>query len=193
MYTVLMIIPVGFAQASFLHNLIGSDKKAVCTFGVELQGTDFGENRAADLAGIWETRVMPQMTDVWVFDRATLKYGPVSTGPTFESVSTTQGGASGDSTTPQVATLVRKTTALGGRKNRGRLYVPGVPEAQVGPTGALTSTYRTTLQTLWTGVLSDLATANMPMVILHASSSDPTTVASLVVDEEVATQRRRLR
>lgn len=188
-----MIIPVGFAQVAHHHQMIGTDKKGVVTYGVELQGVDFGENRVVTLHDLWETAYVPALPSTWSFVRTTLKYGPVSTGPTYEHLEPIQGGTTGDAAPPNVTTLVKKGTSFGGRANRGRFYPPGVAEANVGPSGQIASGYLSGQQTKWTDFLTALAAADMPMVILHSASSDPTPVTRLVLDEEAATQRRRLR
>lgn len=98
------------------------------------------------------------------------------------------------SVTPNVALLVRKRTALGGRKNRGRFFIPwSVREDQVDEGGIIAAADVTTAQNAVTTTLSTLQTANLPMVILHqADSAVPPLVTSLTVDALVATQRRRL-
>lgn len=98
------------------------------------------------------------------------------------------------SVTPNVSLLVKKRTALGGRKNRGRFFIPwAVREDQVDEGGIISSLDLTTAQNAMNAVLAQSATSNLPFVILHATDpSVPPTVTALVVDALVATQRRRL-
>lgn len=109
-------------------------------------------------------------------------------------VETWVGGGSASVASPQVAALVSKRTGLGGRRNRGRLYLPGVVETSVDGGGYLTGTFATDLATAVGNWLDETVDVEMPMVLLHGSApSDPTPITSLVLSPKVATQRRRLR
>lgn len=110
-------------------------------------------------------------------------------------------GTSAGAKLPQnCAALVKKRTGLGGRKNRGRVYIPNVlNEAEVSDTGVITGSTVVNFQTYadqWfvnvTGTVGGLYPAT-PMVILHRDGSAPTAVTQLVMDPVLATQRRRLR
>jgi len=106
------------------------------------------------------------------------------------------GTYSGSAASPQVAALVKKAGSLGGRSNRGRMFIPGIPEAQVEAGGRLNPTYRTQLQSEIEDLIGDLpsAAANVDaMVILHQEGFDlPTVVTNLTTDPVVATQKRRV-
>jgi len=113
---------------------------------------------------------------------------------------------SGTSTVcPQnTATLVHKRTSRGGRRGRGRLYLPAVPEEAVSAAGALTSGFITQVNT---GMATYLEAVNdiddVELVLTH--SFDPTdpppdstglvpnAITLLQCDPIAATQRRRLR
>jgi hypothetical protein len=96
--------------------------------------------------------------------------------------------------------LIQKRSGTAGRRNRGRLYLPGVAEGNVDHKGLLTSATVSTINTALSGWLAKFATTIGfvdSMVILHSSGISatpaPTVVNALVVDPVVATQRRRLR
>lgn len=105
------------------------------------------------------------------------------------------GGRLLSSTSPNVAVLCKKTTALGGRRNRGRFYLPWiVASTTINETGVVASSEVTSLQTKATLFKTDMAGAGAtsPMVILHQSgSTTPALVTALTIDARVATQRRR--
>lgn len=188
-----MIIPLGYAQVT--HNFVtsGIGRRAAITYGVQLEGTDFGETRAANLYTAFQTEVMPQLTTNLLHAGVTIKYGPTATGAFFEHAGTGVGGKSGEGMSPNNAYLVRKRTALGGRANRGRLYLPGVDENNVNEAGQVGDTASGLIQDAIDDWEAALETIEMPMVILHTGSGDPTPVTSLIVDNTLATQRRRLR
>lgn len=132
-----------------------------------------------------------------------VKLGPDDEGPSAVSGMGSVGGFAGVVTSPQVSYLVRKLSQRGGRRGRGRMYFPGVAEATVGEDGLVTSVRRDALQVAFNTFLADLAAITLPMYLLHDPSGPdvanptgpgaPDEVTSLVVDNLVATQRRRLR
>jgi hypothetical protein len=127
----------------------------------------------------------------------TVRFGAAPFGPTFEVSRNVQGlaGTVGMAP-PNCAKLVQKRTGLGGRANRGRLFLPFVVEVNVNDQGDMTSAYANAEQnrvTNWvvaTNSLGDIASA----VVLHNNPAiAPTDVISHVLQVRVATQRRRLR
>jgi hypothetical protein len=188
-----MIIPVGFAQVAVQFRYADGGRPQVITYGVELEGSDFGENRVQAIYDIWEDRYLPNITTNTRLEQVTLKYGPVSTGPSFVAIGTAVGASNEPIAPPNVTYLVKKVTNMGGRANRGRFFPPGVAEANVGNDGALSSGTVAALQPVFNNIRTDHAAADLPMVLLHSQSSDPTPITSLVLDPLAATQRRRLR
>jgi hypothetical protein len=96
--------------------------------------------------------------------------------------------------------LVHKRTSVAGRVGRGRMYLPAVPEIQVGETGILTAVYVSSWNTELATWLADIAAISQldGMELLHNSPGAgaalaPFPVTSLTMDPVIATQRRRLR
>lgn len=114
------------------------------------------------------------------------------------------GGRAGTSIPPNTAVLCIKRTARGGRRGKGRMYLPWVLASNtLNENGAIPSTNVTTLQTAVTAFLNNLTSASVPMYVLHGkgkpTSSDPTgtggapnLVSTITVDPLISTQRRRL-
>lgn len=108
---------------------------------------------------------------------------------------------------PQVALLLKKITALAGRKNRGRTYLPfSVDEAGISQSGLVIGDAVTDVQAACDAVLTSLSTFDIPMVIANRLMGvDPDTdkpyvieytvgppVTQYILESYVATQRRRL-
>lgn len=98
---------------------------------------------------------------------------------------------------PNVAALVHKTTARGGRRGRGRMFIPwALGSSDVNENGTLVPASRTTLQTAVNAWTTKLQVAGVGMVILHAAGKStpgtPNVVTGFTVDNIVSTQRRRL-
>jgi hypothetical protein len=97
------------------------------------------------------------------------------------------------------AFLVKKSTALGGRRNRGRMYIPSPLETDVDNTGnvaALTITnLNTKLALLMPGGAIHTAFGFLgdPVVLHETGSQTPAVVTDLACLAKVATQRRRMR
>jgi hypothetical protein len=109
-------------------------------------------------------------------------------------------GNSGLASCPQnTAWLVKKVTALGGRRNRGRMFFPCLHEADVDNKGELTSGAVTARQTEVEGLKigGSIHTAfgflGQIQILHETGSQTPTEVTDLIVQKVAATQRRRLR
>lgn len=107
------------------------------------------------------------------------------------------GGNAGAIPSPQIALLVRKSTGLLGKENRGRMYFPCVLlEADIDDSGNCTGTGFTSLKgdiEDWYTGLGTNPDLTGGMVIQHAAGTTPTPVTSITVESVVATQRRRLK
>jgi hypothetical protein len=106
------------------------------------------------------------------------------------------GGFSSECCPSNCAVLVRKLSALGGRKNRGRLFYPDVPKTHVNQNGIMDSSWTSQLQSdfedFFTAV-SDV-TGLEDGVLFHSDELDaPTELIGLKVQRQIATQRRRMR
>jgi hypothetical protein len=105
-------------------------------------------------------------------------------------------GVTQTSTPPSVAVLVRKSTSTGGKRGRGRFYLPWcLATTSVDEAGNVASAAQANLQTKCDSFKSQLAATPsfMPLVLLHqVGSSTPSLITGLTVDGRVATQRRRI-
>lgn len=194
-----LIIPTGFAQATIPLNHVAVVREAVTTFGVDSSnaGGDY-EGLADGIMTVWEAEVAP------ILD-ADVTAGPVELavgqdgGENLVAVgSTTSVGNRVISTvSPNVAVLVRKRTARGGRRGRGRMYVPwAAQDSAVDEAGTINPTEMGLLQGAFADFLTALNANAADMYLLHneglSTPGAPNLVTTLSVDNLVATQRRRL-
>lgn len=193
------IIPVGFAQINFRMTGFGVPYGAECVLGVE-----FGSFPAPtpsliadDAADAWAVHIMPRMTADITLSEVSCKFGPNDTGPQGTVSRAVVGGVAQAGVTPNVAVLVRKNTAGGGRRNRGRMYVPGQPEAPLNANGDLTAPELNAWQVAFDGFYNALTTGALEPVVLHSpgisATPPPTGILGFSVQARVATQRDRLR
>lgn len=92
--------------------------------------------------------------------------------------------------------LVAKRTASGGRRNRGRMFVPPfrLDEAAVDTIGKIDPATVTTLQTRWDAFRSLLIASGFAPLLFHSKPPyTPTPITQFQVQPLCATQRRRMR
>lgn len=209
-----MIIPEGFAQITVRFEGNGAPRGAAVVYGVENLTGQTALQIATAARGAWNTGLMALLNSSVSATTWLAKLGPVETGPSAEVGGAIAGGvASADGANPAMSFLVTKNTDRGGRRGKGRMYLPGVTDTQVSNNGTITALTVTNLQTELNELRTNHIVANIPMVLLHGPptvwtlvdgqprrvpiggnfNDTPDHVTSLVLDDTVATQRRRLR
>lgn len=194
-----MPTPPGFAECSYEFRQVGLTRPAYVTFGIDPSDTDPGvialSLQACFLAaGSWKTILDSTAT----LTAIRVSLGTDGSGDLVTVFSTNQvGGMAALTTPPNVAMLVHKSTARGGRRGRGRMYLPWVLQStQVDEGGTINAAAITTATAAMSAWRTALTTALCPLVLLHGigktSIPAPDAVTSLSVDRLVGTQRRRL-
>ena len=189
----------GFADVSveFTHSLL--PRPAYITFGVDPTATDPAQVATSVSLALNTAGSLLSLVD----SNVTMSGIRVSLGTdgsedlVYDAQYTIACTKSGASTPPNVAVLVHKNTARGGRRGRGRFFIPWAwPNTQMTETGIIAAADVTTMQNACTTFLSALATQTVPMQLLHGPGQTapgaPNQVLSLTVDRLISTQRRRL-
>lgn len=193
-----MTIPIDFAQVNLLFDGEGLPTGAQMTFGVDVSAFS-GEPDAAGAqvnAEVAAADIMGNVTDFITYRGCLVKYGPDATGPSALVSDEIVGALESQAAPPNVSALIRKLTAAGGRSGRGRCYLPGIAEGDIFASGALGESRRDGISTAFNAFRTAMATADLPLVVLHqagAPLTTPTPITFLICDTNVATQRRRLR
>jgi hypothetical protein len=191
------VIPVGFSQVNLRFRGLAQPLGAEVTFGVQntadlsplLVGTDV-------INALTSAGIMANFPSDNQLLEALIKNGPNETGPSTVIGVALPGTGTGATSAPNVTWLANKNTALGGRRGKGRMYWPGVPEGDVTSAGIITSANVTAFASDLTAFLTNLTTAGNKMYLLHGDSPAPlapTEVLSISLQSRVATQRRRNR
>lgn len=199
-------IPAGFGHAAVEIRNSGDPDPWYFTFGVLLD--QYEENYEAAAEFIYDAAVTfigGDLSNTAALTGVKLTVGMgVADNLIVTYSETTTGSSSGQKLPSNCALLVDKNTGIGGRKNRGRFFLPGIlNENQVdmngviqpGVVGAFQTAANTFLDTLNTTTVPP-ADPNTPMTILHNAGGvvpTPTPVNSLSVQGIISTQRRRLR
>lgn len=194
-------IPVGFAEVSIEFKRSGYPRSSFVTHGIRAPATGMDENAmaAAVKTAFMDTTSLNRWLDATVTaSQFVVRVGHELTDPTVGLATNSTVGGSGHNSPPvNVAVLLMKRTSRGGRKGRGRMYMPWwVDESIVDPVGTINSPWTTNLQGAATAYLALLLAAGIPMQLMHrgptASTDTPNQVTSLVLSPIVATQRKRL-
>lgn len=195
-------IPAGFIEATFIFRCSGIDRDMTWSHGFD--SLDFPTTDAGALAtliyneyvGTGNPITAANMIDSYTFKGVhvvkQMEEGPMSGGH-FADVT---GTATTDALPPNCTALFTKTTASGGRRNRGRfflpIYTPG--EASVDAAGVIEPTLVTTLNTLYASFKTGLFAAGFTAMLFHQTAPfTPTPVTQWSCQSRIATQRRRLR
>jgi hypothetical protein len=201
-----LVIPDGYAQVAFVLRLTGDPEPMITTIGMRLFSTEVSLNDYAlafgndfTAAGSVKTIIGNAYSLERVDVRANIG-GSIELGTHAFNVPMT--GSAGTLVPQNSAFLVHKRGSLPGRRHRGRMYLPGIPEAAVDDKGLLLAgnlaTYNAALASFLNLILSDTVETASPYV-LHSQAvgapapPPPTLITSLQIDPVIATQRRRLR
>lgn len=192
-----MVIPVGYGQANFRFQGTQAPTGAEVTFGLEGSGfagdpVDAAVILAAHWANTWSAIQTNQIALIDVL----VKFGPDTTGPSGTAPGAGAGSITSSGASPAVSLLVQKLTALGGRAGKGRCFIPGISEADVGTQGTIDSAYLAACQTEFDSFLLACSADDLSLVLLHSAGSPittPTPITGLAVQGLAATQRRRQR
>ena len=180
----------GFQACNVFYDLEAqATDDAEVTFGVALPA--FDQTNVNVLFSIYTDNFKAVLSSSALMSRVEVHDSSLAT--IASNTAAVVGTVTGDPMTPQVAYLIKKLTALGGRRNRGRMYLPGANESKVDGSGNVSSAFVTTLQTAFDNFMTDLGAADIGFVILHSDGGTPTDITGGIAEPKVATQRRRLK
>lgn len=195
-----VVIPPGFGQAAIYQSRTGDPEAYVSVFGIEMSDALDPNTTAAAVAGRFAAAFETEMPAEQRVVRCQVRIGQDGGPPVIGEWAGSLAGAAPSNLVPQNScTLVRWSSGLGGRRGRGRTFLPWVHEGGVSNTGELTPTAISQTQTCVDDFLESMAgdPAPLPLYILHApgltTAPAPTLITGGSVANLIATQRRRLR
>lgn len=197
-----VVVPPGFAQCSWIFSLSNDPEEMMFTCGLDVDG--YGgdaEEAAEDAAGAFsDAFVAGSIGNSYTYKGTRISFGQDGgDGPIAEFQVSIAGTASIGTLPVNVAILTRKLTALGGRRNRGRMFWPpwGFSETDVSVNGLIDSADLATWQTKMDDFYGNLVTggvATLQPVLFHSGlPSTPTVITGFQTQQLAATMRRRLR
>ncbi len=202
-----LIIPDGFALASFRMQIAIGGDPLVFTLGLEGEGPDHDYFASLSALAIDATASgfmfnASAMSNDYQFLGISATVGTPD-GPLPVVIDRfVQGTASIDTPPVNSALLVKKRTALGGKRNRGRMFLPPawISEGAIGARGNFT-TAGDVIQSYMNDLYGLLGDNDLSPMLLHAPSRvrpedpvpPPTPIVQFVLERLLATQRQRMR
>lgn len=166
---------------------------AQCVLGVQNATGLTPAQIGAQVSTAWQNRLRAQTMTGYTLADIAVTNGPSSAPTVGTTVVGLAGSQAGALLPPNCAFLVRKITAVGGRKGRGRVFYPSLGETFVDDAGNLTGGVAASSDTRWNGFRTDLAAANLPLALFHALGTTPDLITLFQTQGRIATQRDRLR
>jgi hypothetical protein len=152
--------------------------------------TDPSEDFLDVMQGFWDEDLKADTSSDYSLERIVMRNDFTVAERPYEDF----GGSVGSFVTPQVAALVKLSSGQIGRRNRGRLYWPGVvSELGVSLQGDMGDTLYSDLSDTVLALATAIVAGDAEPVIIHSTEGEPTPVTNLSLARKVATQRRRLR
>lgn len=196
-----IVIPEGAAQLTFRFLTDSDPEEMVTTLGVILSDPPPSPAIAAQYGYTSWTTAFPDssMSTEYTFVGVTAAIGTGADPVLGEYLLPLDGTGAFSCPPNNTAVLVRKQTGLGGRRNRGRMFIPpfNLSELNVNNAGVLASTYQTGMATALNNLEAELTDAAGPfesLALFHSAAPFvATTVSNLVLQTKVATQRERMR
>src|SRR5215207_3150713 len=159
-----MLIPEGYAQVNLKFGGVALPLGAEITFGVALGDSAYTALYVAENAiTAYEGTVMPWHSINTTLVGCRAKLGPNATGGFGDVSGTAVGEGTGEALPPSVAIMAEKVTAFGGRRGRGRMYLPGIDEDSVDMGGVVDPANVSGINTALAGFLAALATNDIAM------------------------------
>lgn len=194
-----MIVPEGFANVHFVFSVAGSPNEMGFGIGFEPDEAMSTEDIAREASLAFSATFFPTPTGLltgWTYlgtRAAQTTFGE----PALADYQTVIAGTQTLGGPPcNTAVLVKKVTGLGGRRHRGRLFMPpfNLEEDQISNAGQLGTTYMTSQVTKWGDVWDAWVAALLLPVLLHTDPATPATAITAFVPQSLAaSQRRRMR
>lgn len=196
-----IIVPEGYNNATFVFTCAGLTDEMVFSIGyvdsVVDPGTpnELAETIRNNWTGTGAPFIAANMTAEYTFQGVRIVRTVDGEPVLGESMIPVVGTQSLDSIPANTATLVRKNTAAGGRRNRGRMFIPSVATqgSDVLPSGFWAIGEQSTKQAQINVAVGADGTDLLSHVLFHSDGGTPTAITSFAVANQVATQRRRMR
>ncbi len=200
-------IPAGYAVAALKWRCLGDPDDMISTIGLDVVSASTPTpSEVANLVSTAWLSAWPAsiLSNLYTFLGTDVTFGPQpGEGPSGQDVRAVVGTITTPPPASNTALLIKKLTALGGRRNRGRMYLPaGNTEEQAIDHNGMIQTaavpvYQTRMDSFYSALVASAPT--LQPVILHGPTvagvapAEPTVMTGFSAQPQVATHRRRMR
>lgn len=199
-----MPLPVDIYECTLIWQAVAGTKHFTSAFGagdLDLGGprsaTDMADDVYSATMGTGGLCLAASMIDDYKFLGVSVSFGTATGDIIAQHLQVTTGTVSDSCPPSNFSVLVNKSTALGGRRYRGRMFAPPVwiNEGAVDSVGLISGSTLSNTTTLWNNFYTELINADIQPVLLHqgAGAPIPTPITAFTVQALGATQRRRMR
>lgn len=199
-----MPVPIDFYDATFVFKAATGNREMTFSIGMEdsiLAGSRSAEEAADDM---YDAAAQPgsigainSMIDDYTFVGTSVAKGTATGDQVGQHFAPLVGTVTDSCVPANCAVLVKKNTALGGRRFRGRIFQPPtlLNEGAVDASGNIAAGGVAAIQATWDQFSGQLVANGYLPVLFHqgVGAPAPTLISSLQVTSLIATQRRRLR
>jgi hypothetical protein len=191
-------IPPGFAEVWTQLNVSGDQEAMYFSLGVDLAvGVGATQTAADNLLIAVRDAIDNVVSNLYTLGPGHVLFGQDGGDIRIDGTTAPVAGVgAGEPLPPNCAVLYRKNTTAGGRRGRGRFFVPGAPESSVDKVGTLLGSYMVIAQAAGVNIINNVtATAEAEGLVLFHDTAPftPTPITALEPQSRLATQRRRLR
>lgn len=198
-----MAVPEDFYEITIIWQADGTAKEFTSSFGAAdlsvtpRTATEMASDAYDALSATGAPCASGSMMDDYSFLGISCALG-TATGDIVGQRLATISGTVNDACPPSnCAALVNKSTALGGRRYRGRFFVPvaEINEGAVDQLGVISGSTLTAFAGHWVDAYDNLVAADIIPHLFHqgAGAPVPTVITAFTAQTQLATQRRRMR
>jgi hypothetical protein len=198
-----VVIPNGELQATFMFTCGGSPKTPTWNLGFKADNGGGASSTAEEIYNAFAEAVagpdLPYqpagMNDAWTFLGVRVSIASMSGPIVAEYIDPVVGTTTASALPMNCTMLLTKRTNAGGRRNRGRGYLPAahLAESAVDSVGIINPTLVTSMQGLYDNAFDKLTSGALEPCVHHSDGGGGTVISSWTIGSLIATQRRRIR
>jgi hypothetical protein len=199
-----LVLPTSFYNAHYHFELDGGVHSNSFALAAQLNAGVDPDDLAHDLYDAFVVGYdIANMYSQWAIVGVTVEVNPGAGIVTGEWMDVSHGlGGGAETSPPNTSLIVKKLTGFASRAQRGRMYFPpfSLADDDVNDNGTIDATPLATIVTnfnAWQTQIFIESAETDSLFLLHEQASPgpgtPTLITSFVIEELVATQRRRLR
>jgi len=190
-------VPIGYVDVWMRYLQAGDPEPMYTSLGFEIEEPPFTQANALALSNFLNDCLGPVISGDVNWTGSLCKVGSDGGDLIYEVSTFDPGGVASAPLPNNCAVLVRKRTEIGGKRGRGRMFIPGVSREGVDGAGMLNTGTKNAWSAATALIFNANGTANtnvgQPVLFHQTPPYEPSVIVSLSVHPKISTQRRRMR